>query len=131
MFFYKRFFSALSYTSRPYLEAMAMRPEVTYTPYVTSSKEQTGDVITFTKFDEEIILTETRNDAESGDKFDKELIMMSEQDKENFHDKEIFDDDHISRKTLHEICERNDTNLNIDKREARLKIRDHNKQNKS
>ena len=39
------FFSALSYTSRPYAEAMAMRPTVTYTPYATSSKEQTGDVI--------------------------------------------------------------------------------------
>ena len=31
--------SALAYTSRPYLEAMAMRPEVTYTPYGTSSRE--------------------------------------------------------------------------------------------
>ena len=39
--------SALSYTSRTYSEAMAMRPEVMYTPYATYSKEQTGDVITF------------------------------------------------------------------------------------
>ena len=44
--------SALSYTSRPYAEAMAMRPTVTCTPYATSSKEQTGDVITFTEFEE-------------------------------------------------------------------------------
>ena len=44
------FSSALSYTSRPYAEAMAMRPTVTYTPYATSSKEQTGDVITFAQF---------------------------------------------------------------------------------
>ena len=49
--------SALSYMSRPYLEAMAMRPEVTYTPYATSSKEQTGDVITFAQFEEGNILT--------------------------------------------------------------------------
>ena len=42
--------SALSYTSRPYSEAMVMRPEVTYTPYATSSKEQTGNVITFAQF---------------------------------------------------------------------------------
>ena len=35
------FSSALSYTSRPYAEAMVMRPAVTYTPYATSSKEQT------------------------------------------------------------------------------------------
>ena len=44
--------SALSYTSRTYSEVMDMRPEVTYTPYATSSKEQTGDVITFAQFEE-------------------------------------------------------------------------------
>ena len=43
-----------------------MRPEVTYTPYATSSKEQTGDVITFAQFEEGNTLTETRNNAESG-----------------------------------------------------------------
>ena len=57
-----------------------MRPAVTYTPYETSSKEQTGDVITFAQFEEENILTETRNDSESGDKYGNESIMMSEQD---------------------------------------------------
>ena len=46
------FSSALAHTSRPYSEAMAMRPAVTYNPYATSSKEQTGDVITFTEFEE-------------------------------------------------------------------------------
>ena len=50
--FYESFSSALLYTSRPYTEAMAMRPAVTYTPYATSSKEQTGNVITFTQFEE-------------------------------------------------------------------------------
>ena len=49
-----------------------MRPAVTYTLYSTSSKEQTGDVITFAQFEEWNILTETRNDAESGDKSDNE-----------------------------------------------------------
>ena len=50
--FDESFSSALSYTSRPYAEAMVMRPTVTYTPYAMSSKEQTGDVITFTQFEE-------------------------------------------------------------------------------
>ena len=50
--FDESFSSTLSYTSRPYSEAMEMRPEVTYTLYATSSKEQTGDVITFTNFEE-------------------------------------------------------------------------------
>ena len=48
--FDESFSSALSYTSRPYAEAMAMRPKVMYTPYATSSKEQTGDVIMFAQF---------------------------------------------------------------------------------
>ena len=47
-----------------------MRPAVTYTPYVTSSKEQTGDVITFAQFEEENLLTETGNDTESDDESD-------------------------------------------------------------
>ena len=46
---------------------MVMRPAVTYTLYATSSKEQTGDVITFAQFEEGIILNETCNNAESGD----------------------------------------------------------------
>ena len=58
--------------SQPYSEAMAMGPAVTYTPYATSSKEQTGDVITFTHFEEGNLLTETRNDAESCDESDSE-----------------------------------------------------------
>ena len=64
--------SALSYTSRPYSEAMSMHPAMTYNPYATSSKEQTGGVITFAQFEEGNILTETRNDAESSDESDNE-----------------------------------------------------------
>ena len=62
--FDESFSSALAYTSRPYLEEMAMRPAVTYTLYATSSKEQTGDVITFAQFEEGNILTKTRNNAD-------------------------------------------------------------------
>ena len=76
--FDESFSSVLSYTSRPYAEAMAMRPTVTYTQYATSSKEQTGDVITFTQFEEGDLLTETRNDTEIGDKSNSKSIMMSE-----------------------------------------------------
>ena len=50
--FYESFSSALTYTSRPYSEVMAMRPEVTYTPYATSLNEQTGNAITFAHFEE-------------------------------------------------------------------------------
>ena len=110
---------------------MAMRPTVTYTPYATSSKEQTGDVITLAQFEEGNLLTETRNDRESGDKYDSKSIMMSEQDMENLDEKDKFDDNHISTETLHDIRDGNQTHPNIDKREARLKIRDRIKQKKS
>ena len=69
---------------------MEMPLTMMYTPYATSSKEQTGDVITFTQFEEGKLLTETRNDTESGDKPDSKPIMMSEQDMENLDEKEKF-----------------------------------------
>ena len=75
--------SALSYTSQPYVEAMAMRPTVTYTPYATSSKERTGDIITFTQFEEGDLISETCNDTESDDEYDSESIMMSERDRKS------------------------------------------------
>ena len=80
----------LSYTSQPYSEAMAMRQAVTYFPYAKSSKEQTGDVITFAQFEEGNILTETSNDAESCDESDNKSIMMSEQDMENIKGKHVI-----------------------------------------
>ena len=75
--FGKSFSSKLSYTSRPYLEGMALRLAVTYTPYATSSKEQTGDVITFAQFEEGKLLAETCNDAETCDKSDRKSLMMN------------------------------------------------------
>ena len=122
--FDESFSSALSYTSRPYAEAMAMRPTVTYTPYATSSKEQTGDVITVTQFEEGNLLSETHNDIESDDESDSESITMSEKDMENIDEKEKFDDDLISTETLHDIHDRNQTHPKIDKREDCLSIRD-------
>ena len=122
--------SALSYTSRPYAEAMAMSPAVTYTPYATSSKEQTGNVITLAQFEEGNLLSETRNDTESGDESDSESIMMSDKDMENLDIIEKFDDDLISTETLHDIRDGNQTHPKIDKREARLEIRDRIKQKK-
>ena len=50
--FDESFSSALPYTSRHYSEAMAMCPEVMYTLYATSLKEQTGDAIMFAQFEE-------------------------------------------------------------------------------
>ena len=57
------FSSALAYTSVTYSEAMVVRLSVAYTPCATSLREQTGDIFTFTQFEEGNILTKTRNDA--------------------------------------------------------------------
>ena len=78
-------FSELAYTSHPYLEAMAIRPAVTYTTYATSSKEQTGDIITFTQFEEGDLLSGTRDHTESGNRYDGDsnlppLIIKEEKD---------------------------------------------------
>ena len=56
---------------------MAMRLTVTYTLYATSSKEQSGDVITFAQFEEGNLLTENFNDTESNDESNSKSIMMS------------------------------------------------------
>ena len=84
---------------------MAMRPAVMYTTYDTSLKEQTGDVITFARFEEGNILTETRNDEESSDESDNESIMMSEQDMENLDSSDESDHDLISTDMLQDICD--------------------------
>ena len=106
-----------------------MLPAVRYTPYATSSKEQTGNVITFAQFEEGNLISETRNDTESDDESDSESITMSIIYMENIDEKEKFDDDLISTETLHDICDGNQTHPKIDKREARMTIRDRIKQN--
>ena len=105
------FSSALLYTPQPYAEAMEMRPAVTYTPYATSSKEKTGNVIMFAQFEEGNLISENRNDTETSDESDSESIMMSEKDMENLDETEKFDDDLISTETLHDIRDRNQTPL--------------------
>ena len=44
---------------------------------------------------------------------------------ENLDETETFNDDLISTETLHDIRDGNQTNPKIDKREARMAIRDH------
>ena len=51
---------------------MTMRLAETYTLYGTSSREQNGNIIMFTQFEEENIWTKTFNDAESGNESDNE-----------------------------------------------------------
>ena len=77
--------------------------KVKYTPYATYPKEQTADVITFAQFEKGDILAGTRNDAESGDKSDKESIMMSEQDMDAINSGDESDHDRIYTEMLEDI----------------------------
>ena len=105
----------LAYTSRPYSEAMVMHPAVTYTLYATSSKEKTGDVITFAQFEEGIILTKTRNDAQSGDESDNESIMMSEKDMDAINSGDDSDHDLISTEMLEDIRDGSQIHPNVNR----------------
>ena len=59
-----------------------MRPSVTYTLCATSLRKQTGNIITFTHFEEGNSPSETRNDAESGDESNDNIIMPPQLSKE-------------------------------------------------
>ena len=96
-----------------------MCPAVTYTLYATSSKEQTGNLITFAQFEEGDILTKNHNDAENGDESDKESIMMSEQDMDVINSGDESDHDLISTEMLEDICDGSHTHPNVNSRESR------------
>ena len=103
--FDESFSSALAYSSQPYSEAMVMRPEVMYIPCAASSREKTGNIITFAQFEERNILSKTCNDAESGDKTDNKSIMMSKQDMDAMNYDDDSDHDLISTEMLEDICD--------------------------
>ena len=104
---------------------MVMRPAVTYTPYSTYSRKQTGDIINFAQFEEGVVLTKTGNDEESGDESDNKSIMMSEQDMDAINSGDESDHDIIYTEMLEDIRDRSQIHTNVNRREARYKIRDH------
>ena len=61
--------------SQPYAGAMYVRPAVSFMLCDTSSREQTGEIITFTHFEERNLSSETCDDSESGDESDDNSIM--------------------------------------------------------
>ena len=119
--------SVLAYTSKPYSEVMEMRSAVTYKPWATSSREQTGDLITFAQFEEGNIWTKTRNNAEIGDVSNNNSIMPPLLIKEEMDSMDSGDEsDHnlISTEMLGNICDGTQSHPNVNKREARYKRRD-------
>ena len=112
------FSSALAYRSQPHSEAMVILPAVTYTPCATSLREQTVDIIMFTQFEEENILTKNRNDTESGDKSNDESIMpplLSEEDMDAMDSGDESDHDIISTEMLEDIRDGIQTHPNVNR----------------
>ena len=106
---------------------MDMHTEVIYTPYATSSKEQTGNIITFTQFEEENLVSETRNDAESGDKSNDKSIMRPLPSKEEIYAMDSGDEsdnEPMSTEMLEDIRGGSQSHLKVNSREARYKIYD-------
>ena len=72
MLFLMRLFCSLEYTSRTYAEEMVLLLAVSYRTCATSSKEQTGDMITFTQLEKENLLSESHEGAKSDKKIGDE-----------------------------------------------------------
>ena len=62
--------------SRTYAESMDMRPDMSYIPYDTSSREKTGDIIMFAQFEEGNLLSETRDNTESSNEYDDDSYLQ-------------------------------------------------------
>ena len=60
--------SHVAYTSQPPSKVMAMLLSVSYIPYATPSKQQTGNIITSVQFEVVNLLSEYRNITEISDK---------------------------------------------------------------
>ena len=104
-----------------------MRPYVTYTPCDTSLREQTGDIITFTQFEEGDILTKSRNNAEISDESDEDSIIPPLLSEEEINAMDSGDEsyhDLISMKMLEDIRDGSQSHPGVNQRKARYKIRD-------
>ena len=89
--------------------------------------EQTGDIITFTQFEEGDILNKARNDAESGDKYDDDSIIPSLISKEEIYAMDSGDEsnnDIISTDMIEDMRGGIKSHRNLNQRESRYKIRD-------
>ena len=101
-----------------------MRPAVTYTPCDTSSREQTGNIIIFTQFEEGNILTKTRNNTESGGDDSIMPPLLSKEDMDAMDSGDESYHDLISMEMLEDIRDGSQSHPDVNKREARYKTRD-------
>ena len=125
-FFNESFSSTLAYMSQPYAEAMAIRPAVSYITDAASSKEKTGDIIVFTQFEEGNLLSETRNNTESGNEYDDDSTLatiISEEETDVMSSRDESDAETMHTDMLEDITDGSQSHRIINTREARYKIR--------
>ena len=119
--FDESFSSDLAYASQHYSEAMTIHPAVTYTPCATSLREQTGDIITFTQFEEGGIWTKTRNYADSDDDDSIMPPLLWEEDIDVMDSGDESDRDIISMDILEDICDGSQSHPNVNWRDPVIK----------
>ena len=131
LFFDKIFSIALVYTSQSYAEAMDIRPAVSYITYVTYSKQQTGDIITLSQFEERNLLSENWNDTESGNKSDNNsnlVPLISKEEMDVMYSGDESDAELMSTDMLENICDESQFHPSINRKEASYNISDRFKQ---
>ena len=107
---------------------MAVRLSVMYTHCATSLREQTGDTITFTIFEEGGLLSKSCNSMESGDKSDDsdDYYNLPQIISESRMDKMLSGDEYYSEPIptymLEYISGRSQSRLSLNRTEARYKI---------
>ena len=85
----------------------------------------------FTQFEEVNLLSETCDNAESGDKYDGNSIippLISEEEMDTMDSGEDSDDEPMSTDMLEDICDGSKYHSIMNRRESRYKINDHIKQ---
>ena len=113
--------------SQPHAEAIDVRPDVSCTPYSTSSRGETGDIIMFAQFEEGSLLSETHDSTESSNKSDYDSTMPPLSIKEEMDvmsSVDESDDEPMSKKMLEDICDGSKSHTIVNMREACYKIRD-------
>ena len=106
---------------------MEIRPEVTYTPYATYSKKKTGDIFTFTQFEEGYLFSKTREYAESNVKYDDDSIMpplLSLEEMYVLDSDDESDDETMSTEMLEDILDGDQSHPEGNRRDTCYKIRD-------
>ena len=101
---------------------MAMNMDVSYTPYATSLKEQTSDIITFTHLEEGGLSYETHDTAESSDESDKNSIMpplMRKQEIDAMDSGDESEDEPMSMEMLEDIRDGSQSHKIVNRRQSR------------